>query len=179
MNLFGNNNKEKFIKQLENFKENIKTEDPSLWIASLNSYLKKIFPLSFEDKIKNINRISFSSWGFSNEERGQKTSYFYDDPQGRIKAQNHIDSFIQEINDHGLEKSSNNNKPSWKTILTLPILAGMFWSGYYVGTTKLEKDKIELYDQKKKLEEDILKKDKQIDEFKKEIEIYKKLFNKK
>lgn len=184
MSLFGKQqkDKEKFIKQLESFKERIKTEDPKIWIDSLSGYLKKIFPLSFADKVKQIEGISFYNLDFT-KERGTTHWFSNEKPQSRATAQHYIDNFIKEINDNGLEKINSNSsfvKYRFETIIgfVITLIGGAFFLGEKIGSTKYEKDKIELHEKNKKLEEDISKKDKQIEQHKKEIEIYKKQLNK-
>lgn len=154
-------NKQSAINALENQKEKIKGDmKPEIWMHTTSELLKKIFPISGVSKSKQISDICFYPWM-------ERKQYLIDQQvqKGRIEAERYMQEFIEEINIAGIEKLNSDSqiiqliKNIYFWIVLACLISGSFAFGNYFGSSKFDNEKVQLYEAKKILENELVKKD--------------------
>lgn len=143
--------KQKALKSLSEKLNDLQNQnfDPDVWTQLTSQLIMKIFPISFQDKIESIKEIDYVIYSSMADQGMQNRKKV----QGISKAKTYIDAYIDEINNHGMEKGSiNNNRSFWGNLSTFwgivaAVVLAAFMLGMYIGNTKFDKDKNDLYNQ--------------------------------
>lgn len=130
--------------------------DPVVWTSLTKTRLKKIFPISYQEKIDCIECIQYSVTApLASQELQNRIK-----DKGTSQAGKYIIAYIDEINQHAMEKGSNNNHQSFLGNLSTfwgivtAVVVASFMLGMYIGNTKFDSDKNDYYDQVKALSSD-------------------------
>jgi hypothetical protein len=135
--------------------------DPIVWTDTTCELMRRVFSESFERKIESIEDISYivtaPMAGPDIQARRRQ--------QGILQAEQYLTSFTQEIQNHGMENSNNQDvKPENKIIALLKnvyfwgvlviVIGASFALGKDIGVSKFDKEKKDWYDENKSLKED-------------------------
>jgi hypothetical protein len=148
---------------LKDLLKKIDTEDIDFptWRNLTASSLRVIFPISYEQKEQNLLKLKYElsvmSFVGSDENRKLKEKAI-----GNAKGLLNI--YLEEINSHGIEKlekpqeenrviSLIKNPVFWSVIV--PAIGASIYLGTTIGTLKYDSDKINLFEQKRALDDTV------------------------
>jgi len=130
--------------------------DPIVWTDTTCDLLRKIFPISFESKIESINDIEYivtaPMAGHDIQLRKRQ--------RGIQQAGQYLQSYIQEINNLGLETTLNESTNKKKDNQIIALICNLyFWGvlvivigasfalGKEISSSKFDKEKTDLYNE--------------------------------
>jgi hypothetical protein len=134
--------------------------DPIVWTDTTCELLRKIFPITYQRKIESIDDIDYilTVPMTSPDMKLRKRQ------SGIQQANQYLQSYIQEINNHGLETVMNEsaNKKQDNPIIALIsnlyfwgvlvlVIGGSFSLGKEFGNSRFDKEKADLYNENKDL----------------------------
>lgn len=166
--------KEEYI-DLLNERLNILTSadfDSKVWTDQTIETLRRVFPISQDDKVKMIRRLNYHLGNIGTDQRARDE--YLNKNKGRAKE--YILGFIKEIEKHGIEKNSIHQSlhftmiknASFWTIL-LVIIGGAFYFGHYFGNNRFDGEKNNLFLETQKLNKLIEHQNQTIDSLKHEV----------
>ncbi len=114
--------------------------NPSIWLDTTISLIKRIFVKSADDKVNSFNDIDFIN--LYPTDSYSETQYMNRD---KMNAKQYIETYIREIEMHGLEKEKTKglNLFSYWAIWSV-VVGAAFTIGLYFGNSKFDKEKTDI-----------------------------------
>lgn len=133
--------------------------DPVVFTNTSKTLLKMIFPNSFQEKYESLDGIDYYIYvPYATQDMNEREMN-----RGRQKADSYFQAFKKEVENHGLEKSSQTNdevsfwgnlKTFWGIVVV--VVGAAFAIGMYLGGAKFDKEKSDYYEQVKALKSDTI-----------------------
>ncbi len=145
---------------------NVDNFDPIVWTDQTCNFIRRIFGKHASQKISQLEDISYNI-DVAMTDLGMRQRRMV---KGKQQAKEYLNSYINEIQQYGLDVGIENNKngqrsrPShfytlgknlafWSIFLV--IIGGAFGFGYHIGNSKFDKDKIDYYQQNQELKKTV------------------------
>ncbi len=141
--------------------------DPSVWTDSTCELIKRIFPLSHENKVESLKKVSYTL----SASRADNDFQARQRQRGISQAKQYLTEYINEINNHGLEitKSDENvvnhiegsdnkiiallkNSYFWGVLVI--VIGATFTIGKEFGMARFDKEKQEWFNENQKVKKE-------------------------